>query len=705
MSALAFAAVVLFSPPNVGVQGLSTKVSFATAGASTAQVVKDLSAKTGVALATSPATEGDVVTIRAEDVPAQDLLNRIAWAVGGSWRPEGATYRLVRSPAEAEAERARERSSAIDAYAKSLSIRNDHLKDTPIFSADIADALAKETAAAITRFDPARRKDTGYNEIAAKLAVEAPSGRALTRLISLVKPDELADLPRGFKVVFSNQPTATQRPLGPKAAEVADVIEKLKDETAVWIRAMAKNGVDPGPVRNSTFTLPGVYSAFVPLNDVGKVLLTLTRSRSWRGYVQIELFVANKAGFTILSAGENLITDYRAYGSVPPVPAGEARFAQPAEVGIVMKSNAINQREILTNDLRTRVLQPEQVEPLSLTVGPMYHELAKARRANLVAAISDNDFVNEIFLDKDFSPTQLLHKLKGSNDVLEADGWLVLRPVNAASERPFRADRAALGTYLRRRAEPAALRFAERTAFAAKLPLNEEAPMAETLGGMVAGDGARVSAPDSRLLRILGSLTPAQYALAKEGRLSLYSLGAEPKRLIEEILYGRQVHFGIIWAAVRAAKLDPLLYDIGIWNQATECLPDGIPKEAVLEIVEVDDEVAFTVDLRGQGYIWPSQGYTPLDLAEWRFKIARPDLYPAIKETFNRPNISRVRVGKRKTYIVRFKWTPILTLRYQVEDRDYATPNLIAFEDLPIAFLRKIDTEYERLKKQGALDR
>ncbi|MGV3615516.1 MAG: hypothetical protein ACO1SV_09305 [Fimbriimonas sp.] len=701
MPAAPFVLFAVLGSGSAGMQGMDAKVTYTMPGASATKILKDLSEKSGIGLETSPGTANDVLAVRLEAVSMKEALAKIAWAVGGSWRKEGETYRLVRTAEEARAEWARERDKEIEGYTRSLATSREALAKAGEFTPEKAEALAKEAAVAIARFDPTRRNDQGYWNFTNKLSTQSPSGRAMARIMALLTPAELADLPKGIKVVYSTRPTRMQRPLG---AEVAGVVAALQREQSLWIEATTKHNVKNPTFGNSTYIVDGLSDGDSPIERVGKVLLTVTRSRYTGSGIRLELLVGDVKG-RVIARGNGHVGAQTAPATKPPETSKtDPKIVRSGDAEAIALALVNRPPKPLPEELRQRLLNPETHEPLGIIGGASILQLGVLRKANMVVALNENAFFTGIYGAKEIPAAVFLHNMRVTNEVKEEAGWITARPIAAASSRQVRIDRRLLGQYLRRKASGVAMRVEEKASWAFRLPLEEEAPLPRTIVSMVApGDmGERYGSGDGRLLRFFGSLTTSQRAAARQGMLRMGQLTEGQAGMVREMLYGEYAYLQPDYQKAQEAKIDMNQFYNGLMREPTECLPDGIPPDGTLNITEQTDEVAFTTDQETQGYVRPSQGFTPEQLAWQQFSQSRPDLFPYMSEPYQRVDLSRVRLGKRTTYMILLQFTPLLAMHHGLEDRDYGASQTIAFDRLPTEFRKKVDLAVENYRKSYA---
>lgn len=708
MAVSTFVAISLAVSAGPAGQAIAGKVTYSTAGAPTGKVLKELSAKTGMSLSTSPATERDVLVISVQDAPVKELLAKIAWAVGGSWKQEGDSLRLARTSEDTAAERARERASTLDGYAKALAKRKADLAASGELTATKAEEFAKQAAIRVRSFSPEMRGNQNFWEFAQKMAGESPAGRAIGKLMSLLTPQDLADLPSGIRVVYSTNPTRMQRSLGGAATAILNAYQR---DQVIWAEAMAKHQVKNPTVGNTTYIVLPELSDPETNNSgtgkIGKVLFAMTRSGNVGGGVQVELLLANTKG-QIISRGNGNIAAYNfRTEKQPEAPKDDPKVIRGEDAEKIAFNVQSNRLPKIPEEIRARLLQPEIYEPLAMFAGQTLLNAGKARKTNLVATLSDLSFMFANYGAKETPFTYWIWNQRMTNEVEEKDGWLTMRPIAAASARALWVDRKVLGAYLRRQASGARMNVEEQASWAIQLPLEDEAPLYGLLARYVAtGDAqTRYGRGDGRILRFYGSLTKAQRAAAKEGGLPLAGMTPDQMAIIQRLVFAPYSNLQIDYHRAQEAKIDINNFYNGLMREPTESLPNGIPPDGRFELTESKSEVAFTADWEAQGYVRPSEGMDASQIAWQQFAESRLDLFPHMKEPYQRVDLTRLRMGKRTTYNLAMKFTPMLSLMNQLEDREYTMTQAVSFNGLPAAFRQAVEKQIEDYRKTYANSR
>lgn len=659
------------SPVTPSYQGTGsvTRVTYENKAASTEVVLRDLSKKTGLRLEASPQTNREILTIRVVDVPVKDLLARIAWAVGGSWKQEKAARRLVQTPSDVLAERKRERDVLVARYRRLLATKRARLKKTPEFTRAVADRLLLQHAHLA--------KDPNVWGINWPLDDQAPVGRALDRLLVQFSPEELADLSEGIKVVYATKPTPSQRRF---RFRTAPIVSQFVKEQAVWLDRLARvTGMDP-KVEVIQFQLNSHFRPNGQEKKVKRVLLSIIPNGFENG-ISFGLSFLDKTGDSVAKLPWS---DSLEGGRDSRFLANDVKVQILPEYGEFYRTTRASRvPPTVPSTMRERFLHPEIYEPLGYLTGSSLINLAKAKRSNLVASVGESSW--EAF-DRDaknpVSSSSILRKLADWNEIQDDHGWITLRPCQAMSNQEARVDRTALGGYLRRFASPEPLSITERIQWNARIG-NPQTGLTLQLSQYL--DSVGIIFPDP--IPLLGSLTPTQQRQARQGGLSFGALSPSQIEAIKRILYGPIINLTFDPVLARKAGIMPeFIFDRVLW-EPTEAIPNGITPSGKLTITDVrNDAVFLDPKLPGNEYHTAKEGHTAKQLAQMKVQEAQPFM-----KDFPKENRSRMRLGSKRILTMTLKFTPLVSVLLPIEEINFTSKDYVPYSSLPASFLRAVD--------------
>jgi hypothetical protein len=482
-------------------QDTAQKVTFSSPAATAKNLLASLSSATGVTLATSPQTEGEVLLVDVKDVALSELMSKIAHAAAAEWKQEGESFRLIRP----QAMQTQQERDYLNARAKSIraameKFQKELAKMTPLTAeqarrlASEQEARAEEVRRAIAEGRPIRDAPAPASQAGSP---QNPTYKLMLRLITAMNPMELAQVLTNTRHVYSSVPTRMQRPLvGSASRHIGEFLREYQLLTA--------NSPERAPT-DQVFAA-GPWGSTTPMQGgLGKVLLVVT-TPFFGDSLQIELLVADQAGsivtrqYQMINIGPNQAPALRfgSGGRTPEEPSAPPTPPAPGEKGIELSDNArkhaeyMNQppqrggasivlgippgggggrqtiavsssisisglggspapRLAVTPDWQTRLIQPEKNDPLSFAVSELFLGAAKQKGLNLVAALPDGALLPlSRRAMQTITPTQLLDIAKNELDlkVEMESGWLAVLPKYPHKVRVDRVDREDLGRLL-----------------------------------------------------------------------------------------------------------------------------------------------------------------------------------------------------------------------------------------------------------------
>lgn len=207
---IAFVALAL----SHSLRGLDAPVSLEMRACRLSDAMKVLEPKVGMKLNCDGALRDAVVVVSVHEVPAKDLLDRLAIACDGKWTLERTgEMTLNLDKARVEAQKATQLKVRTDRIAGALRRMKDKLeKAGPYDDASIRRLIGKFTAfdEEANSTDPKERSNS--YELFRGMKGDMPGHRALERIAVNLDPEFLARLPEG-ESVLSNRPTRMEFPI------------------------------------------------------------------------------------------------------------------------------------------------------------------------------------------------------------------------------------------------------------------------------------------------------------------------------------------------------------------------------------------------------------------------------------------------------------------------------------------------------------
>lgn len=667
---------VLFA--SVGMASAQS-ITYQRATAPAGTILRDLSTKLGVNLLTSPQTDKELLMISLKDAPAKVVLDRIAWAVSGSWKREGTDLRLIRSASDVADEKLRTRRRVIQNFAIMLADQRIENGKLAPFSAERAATIARKLQTLAKNYNPTKASSAGSDQV----GNEAPFERAVNQIATTLSPADFADLPEGRKVVFSSDPTPMQRPL---PREVLPVLEELRRNQAIWADVTEKIPVTEPEFNGARYRLKGMGYTDAPPAKWGKVLLTVTRQPLYSG-ASMNLILADPTGKKV-AEGYSSLTSARVknFGNKMPVPSEtdpEVKSNRFAEA--FMKGMSNGQFDALPPDLQSKLLSPESTDPLALTFGELLVNYADAKKTNLIVALDDTTFLFGVNVMPKLTASVFDMVLDMMFESDTQDGCMAARPIDTAASRRKRLDRQLLGQYVRRVAQVKEMTIEESAQWLTRFPEQSDESLLTALMRILTG--RQLYTTDPKWLRFYGSLTAGQRKAAQGDGLLARELTVEQADLLDTMVYGERTYLNF---STRPGQSD--IYNT-ILQEPTESLPNGVPPAAEILITERSEDALFSAGSDR------NRGYSPMDLA-WQIHAGRhPDQYPWMKD---QPalNLASLSLGKRVTVQISVSLTDRIGLNTSLVEPHVLGAKTYSFDTLPDAIKTKIN---EHLKSYESM--
>ncbi|MBA3725385.1 MAG: hypothetical protein H0W86_02775, partial [Armatimonadetes bacterium] len=374
------------------------RLDYTTSGAELSAIVKEIGKLPGQKLSVDRSLAKEIVVVSVNGVTASEFREKLADCVSGKWvEREGDAFELVADDVLSAVRRRQDQK----AYARDIYARLDK---------------------SIERNRPMLLEEGG---------VGSHYGReTLTlRIAKLIPVSVYEDLLIGDRIVFSSNPNRLQR----KLPDVSESFESFR-------RADKEKIIAEEAIQGRT--------AEVDLPPVSSFLLVLERRD------REDLFLSFQA---IGDNGTVVSTTFTSAESLEPAmapPSAEgAKIAwstvalEIARVYSRWTSHAIYGLAPLPDAVIDSFRDPVSHEPLSYAFGTGMLALAKERKANVIATISDMNFGGALGFARNGLVTGEFWRLLNARQSIHAtdsNGWIIVRPTDPISARESRGDRRAL---------------------------------------------------------------------------------------------------------------------------------------------------------------------------------------------------------------------------------------------------------------------
>lgn len=679
------------SPP------FTKRLSFRHAAAPVERLIEAVATRFDLPIGVSPSMASDYVVVEVEEVPAIELLERIASVSSGRWRLSEGKYVLTRDNRAAAADEKADR-----AYRKRVieeSIAKARGAEKELASTQALVERGTELARELAKASPI---DDSWMKMRA-LEAARPGQRLAFRLLAGIDPAEIATILPGQRLVFSDSPNRMQKPL--KGASQA--IKAWLADRAMWSDARKK--MEENPETREWATVLELYAE--PMEAPARVLVAVSRGYEWFG-------LTYGANIMLVWPDGTISRSYATFGRIPdapdvPQPSASGRNDTFIEFSDMSKRLRAESRSMWMHEdgppkepsaeVLELVTQPEKHEPLGFVPSDAVFAVRKKMGGHLVASLPDDLLTALTFADQEQMPTveQFLRSCD-QYDLLEFSkegDWLMGKPRLVAETRANRGDRAAIGEFVRNAKGKEFLGLEELSSFAKGL----KAPPVSGAAGYTLLLALRnrmdfLSFGDYQLLSLYGQLSADQRrTLLGGGRLALGSLTKPQLALVYEMVFGADYRFEVEEPPAKEGEEDAGGKDT-IDREPTEALPGGLPSTGYITVAPTEAMLFQTRMESEDGR--PMSNLENLDSVAWRaYARQRPDLF-AWAATLPREESWRIGTARELAFTIRL--TPRHFVRGSVRDNSIpADAPWITPDTAPASIRKKIDELVEKYRKAG----
>ncbi len=721
-------------------QDMSSKINFKAPAGSAKRVLEELSKVAGIPLSAAGPVADDVILLNLSDVTVSETLAKIAAALNGEWRKEGTGLVFYRGSNFEAADRRTENATRVAEFRASLGRILEQQQKFGAFNESSAKKLVdlqKKMNEEISRAASGGVIQLpGDFESAGR---QTPAARAIVALLTRMSDAQITALTSVDRVVFGLNPTRMQMAM-PNGAN--QILQQFLKDTRTFKDVVQRNA-PPAGTDNRRIVINGFGGGDGsgdgdPNLGIGYALLISNPSFGVGQGTSVNLLVADPNGKTI-GSGQFFVPPnsgpFAAGNQTSPPTSndkpiefsdltkelakvlpqvfggGTAGGGTVRVMSVAISSSGSGSSFTLgggggktpeiSAELRERLLNPEQYDPLSFGPGEGLSKIAAAKDIDLVAYLPDSAFTAlHQAVTSSSTPSAFLSTAQrsGGLNVKEEAGWMIVSPKTPSSAREQQVNRAALGKALRLLHSKGYLGLDDWAAYAAKQAKNPRSgeiddgylrlinsPAADAgLGQFNFGGGWQT-------LQFYASLSSAQrQTLAQNGQVALRTLSQYQIGLVTEHIYNsfdgptinsrQQGRSTVVFAGMPSAL-----------TERTLLLPNGVPRDGFLSFSLKTNEIAQANSSQAE----ESRFMTAESLAFEKVRTERPEL-----ASFGAPvQYDQYRMANQRTIGFLFQLTPEVALSRQLEDNTPGTQPFASYDRLPADFRQKVEKAYESLKQ------
>lgn len=665
---------------------LTQKVTFTIRAAPAKRVIQEIADKTGVSMLVSSQTADNVLAIKVKDVTLQQLMDKIAETLHGDWTKEQAGYRLGRAPEKAEKDRKDELAQTVAAFKATIDEKLKKAGPMKPFDQSTARLLAEKLANLNKEPDDSNTK---YRLLEAT-GKEGPAGRAMRRLLESLDPATVANTPENMRVVYSNLPTKSQRPLPLLGGTV---LKGFTQEQNLWTDVVKAIPTEANQSRSGNDPLWNR----IAVTETPKILLAIVKQPFGIG-ADLELIFAKPNGQVIARAREQLTPDMEQFQQEMTKSSANSTPVEltPLSKKLLKKMQSF-QRARDPNDqpdpeLLKALAEPEKNDPLSFATTDALFAMADEKAENVVAYVPDVMFaVNLPFGDGQQLTTSQIRSVMKILHVQadEENGWMEIMPMNPTLNRTLYLDRNVLGTFLRSIQKEGRASLDAIAAYALVCPTTQFDLLGMPLAGLFdPALGGQIEGERLYAYRFYGAMSPSmRQAMRNNGKVSLSSLTPKQKQTLELMVYSSNpnLNYGqpMPTAVDSASGID--LWD-NINREPTEALPNGIPADGSVTFYLTDSQVLLS---GGDG------GWDASAVGQLKYQADHPEIFPgqSLGDRFE-----NVQLAKRMNIQMDFTFNEKVGMSRYVRDI-FAQGKPAPYAQLPESFRKEVDKAYEQAKQ------
>ena len=724
-------------------QEVAAKFSFKAPAARAKSLFTGLSKASGVALSTAGAVGEDVLVLNLSDVTVAEAMRRIAETLHAEWQKEGEGYVLSRGTTLDAQDRRVEVAAKVAEFRASLKRIVEEHKKAGGFNEESAKKLAATQRKMMEDLERQSSGGGGTFRISGdftNVAQQTPAAHAIVALLSRLTDSQIAAIVSGNRNVFALNPTRMQRPM-PNGAN--QILRKFVADAQLYRDANQRNQPSQPGQGNRQVIVNGFGADSTGDGDIslgiGYAFLINQPNPGGSTNVTTSLLVADPNGRT-LASGQFFLGAVPSTQQQPTIqaPANE----KPIELSAMSKELALALSQIggsmgggsravrmvsvavgsgsggnmtftsgggdgktpsLSAELKQRVLNPDEFDPLSFAPGEAMSQSAESKGMDLVAYLPDTSFNPLTFSAANGNPTasRFLQSAKtmGALNVKEDAGWLLVSPREPAGARERRVNRDALAKALQTLDDKGFLNLDDWAAFASKQTkaprFNEiddsylklvNSPAADSgLNQFSFGGGWQT-------LQFYASLSTGQrQAMVNNRRVPLGTLTQYQTGIVSDQVFNS--FEGPIVVNPRQSG-GRMAFMGGLMDATTErtlILPNGLPRDGFLSFnVQGRDAVQANSTTSGG-----SKFLTADALAFERLRSERPELASWGAMT----TYDQYRMASQRSIMFAFQFTPMVSLTRQLEDNAPGNQAFGAYNRLPARFRDEVDRLVEELRK------
>ncbi|MBX3119999.1 MAG: hypothetical protein KF784_13115 [Fimbriimonadaceae bacterium] len=699
-------------------QSLTQKISYHAEAIPLKTVCEEIAEKTGVKLAAAGTLNSMLMVIDVKDVTVQDLMDRLAVAVEADWVHEAASIRLTRTSTFLRKKANEAYQKRLKAFTKAQKEMLDSLSKLGAFDTKAALAIVKETESLQTKPADEDEEMKRYERIS-ELEGKLPKSRLGERVAVSLKPEVLAAMKKGDRVVLSTTPNRMQQPM---PSSVIPAVKQFMAEQNVWADVLGgvpePNYEDEGGWETAQLLSYRRRFTAAP----AKVLLILTCGSEMSASVSVELQLLDAKGRAMAYLNTYISGSSREDYEVPEdyekqilkLREGAAK-EEPIKLnplaeefraklsGQYFSEQDEAEKKPISPELRAALLNPEKHDPLKFGATDILFALGKHGKFQLVAAPGDFMVMMALYMGSEtaLKASELLGMMlmtKDEDNPAVVDGeWLIFKRADFSEMAEFGSiNRSALGQVIRQAVKVGrvsldvqcliALQEGEQSYWSLysiypSLLLDDPASQS-----MMYRYGRRREA-SREMMQLHGLLTQSQkQALINGGRIAIADLTPQQKQIVFDMIFKN----GESITPPGQNEFDPEMFeeeeDEEDWEYApqepTELFPNGLPLDAFITLeLEENPMVQIEQTYEGSGLHTTQQDPESIGYQLAAKEVGSTDM--EMQEYYRSIEWKSFRMAKQTVWNYKFNLSKDAEMQVPLSDTEPTGAKVKRLEDLP----------------------
>lgn len=702
-------------------QNMEKPITLSSGARSLTRIIEDLAVEAEYRLEVAPNMANEVVAIHVKDVRLNDVMKRLADVTSGEWEKKTDRYLLVRSARKVREEEDAARKARREKVKKSID--------------DLLESLKPKSNPEPTNQNTVSLGGGQQAAFGNSFAPNTPVGKAIGRLLSQVRIEDISNAEPGARVVFATSPNAMQKPLGSNAVSVINDLVKEQNEAAAKLAAAQGGQEDQDQAKREMqrfLEAFGLGSQTKPISEPTVKALLVVEKQSFIPGMQVSLRLFGRDGSVLMNGMAFLNSGemFTMIGGMSPIDLKDAPKPDPNEEVIELtqlakdleasKLNVFSPNTMtdLSPELKSALLDPVKFDPLSFKESELLMATSKAKGLNMIACLPDQMLGTGMSAmlsggaGQEFRPTTYLFRLQKdpSIKVSLTGSDLTIMPSDPVESRKQRVDRPSLAKLINAAAAKRAASLDDLAAYAQKNLSPFETPGAVTYLMRFAPNAASsgMTGPlNWDALRFYGSLEPNQkQAMSAGTEIPIGALTEPQKRLISKIVFSSGARLNVTRPGESPKDDSDLLTMISsilgssakdFRDEPTEVMPNGVPGAGTATMPRTEGLLVFSAS-KDSSFSTMVGGVGVDELA--LLNVLREQ--PQFRGTDFLPHFKEVLTGNRISYRLTFLLAPGVRYVATLND-DTVDPSTkpMPFESLPEAFRKQVEQRAADMKAKG----